>query len=141
MVSVPQMTGGSEPLMKAPVYLYMPDRFQKPAPFSPDIVIDITAVAEKKADAICAHESQVYEWLPWNGGWADQLSSNPAEKRKFVGDRYLARSSVERFKDAATKWYSPDKLQNIKYAEAFEICEYGTLPDKARIQQLFPMLP
>jgi len=33
-------------------------------PFSPDIVVDITAVAEKKADAICAHESQVYEWLP-----------------------------------------------------------------------------
>ena len=141
MISVPQMAPDSEPLLKAPLFLYMPDRFQKPTPFSPDIVVDITAVAEKKADAICAHESQVYEWLPWNGGWADQVPSNKAERRKFVGDRYLSRSTVERFREAALNWYTPAQLQKIKYAEAFEICEYGSRPDKARIKQLFPMLP
>ncbi len=48
MISVPLMNPDGEPLLKSPVFLYMPDRFQKPAPFSPDIVIDITAVAEKK---------------------------------------------------------------------------------------------
>jgi len=141
MISVPQMVPGGEPLRKSPVFLYMPDRFQKPTPFSPDIVIDITAVAGKKADAICAHESQVYEWLPWNGEWADQIPSNPSERRKVVGDRYLARSTADRFGDAASKWYTPAQLQNIKYAEAFEICEYGSIPSKARIRQLFPMLP
>jgi len=141
MISVPQMVPGGEPLRKSPVFLYMPDRFQKPTPFSPDIVVDITSVAEKKADAICAHESQVYEWLPWNGEWADRLPSDPAERRKFVGDRYLARSTADRFGDAASKWYSSVQLQNIKYAEAFEICEYGSIPDKAGIKRLFPMLP
>jgi len=141
MVSVPQMVPGGEPLLKAPVYLYMPDRFQKPAPFTPDIVVDITAVTEKKTDAICAHVSQVYEWLPWNGGWADQLPSTPAERRKFVGDRYLTRNNIERYKDAALNWYTPAKLQNVKYAEAFEICEYGSMPNKERIKKLFPMLP
>ena len=141
MISVPMMVPDGEPLLKAPVYLYMPDRFQKPVPFSPDIVVDITDVAEKKADAICAHESQMYEWLPWNGGWANDLPSDPAGRRKFVGNRYLAWSSVDRFKDAAAKWYSPAQLKNIRYAEAFEICEYGMRPDKEKIKQLFPMLP
>jgi len=141
MISVPQMIPDGEPLRKSPVFLYMPDRFQKPTPFSPDIVIDITSVAGKKADAICAHESQVFEWLPWNGEWDSKLPSNPAEKRKFVGDRYLERSTAGRFGDANLKWYTSAQLQKIKYAEAFEICEYGSIPDKARIKQLFPMLP
>ena len=141
MISVPQMVPGGEPLRKTPLFLYVPDRFQKPAPFSPDIVVDITAVAEKKADAICAHESQVYEWLPWDGGWANDLPSDPAERRKFVGNRYLARSAANRFSDAALKWYSSEQMQNIKYVEAFEICEYGSMPNKERIKQLFPMLP
>jgi len=141
MISVPQMVPNCEPLRKTPLFLYLSDRFQKPAPFSPDIVIDITSVAEKKADAICAHESQVYEWLPWNGGWVNDLPSDPAERRKYVGNRYLARSSANRFAEAALKWYSPEQMQNIKYLEAFEICEYGLMPDKARIKQLFPMLP
>lgn len=141
MISVPKMIPDGEPLRKSPLFLYMPDRFQKPAPFTPDIVVDITSVAQKKADAICAHDSQVYEWLPWIEGWANELPSDPAERREYVGKRYLSRSNVERFKDAVAAWYSPEQVQNIKYIEAFEICEYGSMPDKARIRQLFPMLP
>ena len=141
MISVPQMVRGGTAMRKTPVFLYMPDRFQKPNPFSPDIIVDITSVAEKKADAICAHESQVYEWIPWNGGWLDQLPSDPAARRKFVGDRFMSRATVERFKDAASNWYTPAQIQNIKYVEAFEICEYGAMPSRARIKQLFPMLP
>jgi len=130
-----------KPLRKTPLFLYSPDRFQKPTPFSPDIVIDITAVVAKKAEAICAHESQIFEWLPWVGGRPDEAPADPAERRKFYIDSYLQRSNINRFKEAAQKWYTPAQLQNIKFAEAFEICEYGAMPDKARIKQLFPMLP
>ena len=141
MVEVPLMVPDGKPLRKTPVFLYMPDRFQKPTPFSPDIVIDITEVAAKKAEAICAHDSQVFEWLPWVGGNQDEASADPAAKRKFYIDRYLSRNSIDRFSDAASKWYTPSQLQNIRYVEAFEICEYGSIPDKTRIKQLFPMLP
>jgi len=127
--------------LKAPVFLYVSDRFQKPVPFSPDIVVDITSAAENKAKSICAHESQVFEWLPWNGGWANLLPADDAEKRKFVGERYLGRSRVERFAEAALKWYTPEQLEKIRYVEAFEICEYGSMPSIERIKQLFPMLP
>jgi len=141
MVGVPLMIPDGKPLRKTPLFLYMPDRFQKPTPFSPDIVIDITAVAAKKAEAICAHESQVFEWLPWVGGRANEAPADPAERRKFYIDSYLSRSNASRFHDAALKWYTAEQLQNIRYLEAYEICEYGSMPNKERIKQLFPMLP
>lgn len=141
MVGVPHMVRGGTALRKTPLFLYMVDRFQKPTPFSPDIVVDITSVAQKKADAILAHESQMFEFLPWVGRWEDQLPADPAERRRFVGDRYLARSSIDRFRDAVSNWYTPAQIQNIRYVEAFEICEYGLAPSREQIRRLFPMLP
>jgi len=141
MVSVPLMYPGGEPLLKAPVFLYMPDRFQKPNPFSPDIVIDITPVMEKKIDVIAAHESQIFEWLPWNGGYLDQVPKDVQGRRQFVMDRFLSRGAVERFREAALKWYTPEQLKNSRYLEAFEICEYGRNPNLQTIKELFPMLP
>jgi hypothetical protein len=32
------------------------------------------------------------------------------------------------------------KADQVKYAETFEICEYGSYPDDHEIKQLFPML-
>ena len=141
MIGVPLMNPGGEPLRKPTVFLYMPDDFQKPTPFSPDIVIDITSVADKKVDALCANVSQFYEWLPWIEGWENEMPADPAQWRKFVGDRFLAGGKIEVFRKSASKWYSSSQLKNIRYVEAFEICEYGSRPDKAEIKRLFPMLP
>lgn len=140
MISVPLMVEKRNPLMKSPVFLYFPDRFQKPNPFSPDIVIDITSVAQKKLDAICAHESQVFEWLPWNNGYESQMPADKEGKREFIGTRYLSRYRAL-YSDAAAKWYSSGQLKNSEYFEAFEICEYGRIPGKEEIKRLFPMLP
>lgn len=141
MISVPKMYPEGEPLLKAPVFLYMMDRFQKPYPFSPDIVVDVTSVADQKNEAICAHESQVFEWLPWNNGFEQNLPSDPEERKRFIKERYLGRGNSSRFKEAAANWYSPGQIESADYYEAFEICEYGSIPDKDRILQLFPMLP
>ena len=52
------------------------------------------------------------------------------------GGRYAA--VANRFRDALTKWYGAERAKNVKYAEAFEICEYGRRPDAAEIRKLFP---
>ncbi len=38
------------------------------------------------------------------------------------------------------EWYGKEKASQVRYAEAFEICEYGTQPSQAEIKRLFPML-
>ena len=51
-----------------PLFLYLEDAFHLPAPFVPDIAVDIDDVWEQKIDALDAHASQFYEWLPWIDG-------------------------------------------------------------------------
>ena len=36
------------------------------------------------------------------------------------------------------EWYGADKAAAAKYAEAFEVCEYGRRPNKAELARLFP---
>jgi hypothetical protein len=38
------------------------------------------------------------------------------------------------------KWYGKEKAAQVQFAEAFEICEYGTQPKEEDIRKLFPML-
>ena len=141
MISVPLMIPDGEPLLKAPVFLYMPDRFQKPAPFKPDIVVDITAVMGKKIDMIAAHESQVFEWLPWNGGYLDRVPKDAEGRKQYLIERYASRGTSETIREAALQWYTPAQMEKVRNTEAFEICEYGRIPSKEQILQLFPMLP
>jgi hypothetical protein len=55
----------------------------------------------------------------------------------------MARQGGEanRFRDALVKWYGPEEGKAVKYAEAFEICEYGRKPGDAEVRKLFPFFP
>jgi LmbE family N-acetylglucosaminyl deacetylase len=68
MVTVPNVTPDTPALRKNPVFMYFEDGFQKPAPFRPDVAIPIDDVIDRKVDALDAHVSQMYEWLPWHDG-------------------------------------------------------------------------
>jgi LmbE family N-acetylglucosaminyl deacetylase len=79
MVTVPQFCPDVPHLQKNPVFLYYPDRFQKPNPFQADIVVDITPVMDKKLDALGVLVSQFYEGGA--NGSAGLMPSDP-EKQK-----------------------------------------------------------
>ena len=80
MVVVPNVTPDTPPLRKNPVFLYSYDHFQRPNPFRPDVAVAIDAVIEKKIDALDAHVSQVYEWLPWVDGALDSVPKDKAAR-------------------------------------------------------------
>src|SRR5688500_8616530 len=139
MVAVPNIATESPALKKNPVFLYFQDRFQRPNAFRPDIAVDITTIFDKKISALDAHESQMYEWLPWIGHYADKVPKDKADRIKWLGET-RKQTILPAVKTALEKWYGKEKAAAIKNAEAFEICEYGTQPDDEMIKKLFPML-
>ena len=139
MVMVPNVASDTPPLKKNPVFLHFQDRFQKPDPFRPDIAIDITDVFDLKISALDAHQSQVYEWLPWVGGYFEQVPVNQAERLPWLR-KTMQRPITPAVRLALEKWYGKDRGAGIQFAEAFQVGEYGAQPDEVMLRKLFPMV-
>jgi LmbE family N-acetylglucosaminyl deacetylase len=139
MVGVPNVAPDVEPLRKNPVFLYFQDNFKKPNPFQPDIAVDITLVIEKKLAGLDAHQSQFYEWLPWIGNYESDVPKDPSKYKDWLLQKRVAKPNPD-VQKSLVKWYGANQAAKVLYAEAFEICEYGTQPTEADIRRLFPML-
>lgn len=139
MVAVPNVASDTPPLKKNPVFLYFQDFFQRPNAFRPDIAVDISAVFAQKIHALDAHTSQVYEWLPWIGGYLDQVPSDISKREQWLATNRTVRITPE-VRTSLEKWYGKEAATQVQHAEAFEICEYGTQPNEADIRRMFPML-
>lgn len=140
MVVVPNVVSDTPALEKNPVFLYMRDRFQRPYPFQPHVVVDITDTFEKKMDALDAHESQFYEWLPWVDRRLDEVPQDRVERRKWLVNWRGRPSITPEMRKSLEKWYGPDRARQVVHAEAFEIAEYGHQPSDEEIRRFFPML-
>ena len=55
---------------------------------------------------------------------------------KRFARRYQAQA--DNYRDALTKFYGQEKARGIRYAQAFEVCEYGRQPSQDELKQLFP---
>jgi len=144
MVTVPFFCPDTKPLKRNPVFVYYSDRFQKPNPFTADVAVSIDDVFQKKIDAVDALVSQVYEGGA--GGSEERLRQVPTDaagRRAWAEERHGNRYArvANRFRDALVRWYGPEKGRQVKYAEAFEICEYGRQPSEEELKQLFPFFP
>jgi LmbE family N-acetylglucosaminyl deacetylase len=144
MVTVPFFCPDIPYLKSNPVFLYYQDRFQKPNPFSADIAVGIDAVIDKKLEAALALASQTLEG--GCGGSESLYPEDPTERKareQEVRRRFDSRfaDTANQFREQLTHWYGQEQAKNIKYAEAFEICEYGRRPSKKEIQKLFPFFP
>ena len=104
MVIVPNVCPDTPPLAKNPLFLYMQDRFQKPYPHTPNVVVDISSVIEKKIDALDAHESQMYEWGPWTNGREQVWHKFLKEKKRDVN------GYQRELKETLEKWVKKEEL-------------------------------
>lgn len=139
MVAVPNIASDVKPLKKNPVFLYFQDRFQRPNPFRPDIAVDISSIFDKKIYALAAHESQFFEWLPWIGGYANEVPASAADRLSWLS-KNRSRALTPEIIKSLDKWYGAEKAAMVKQAEVFEICEYGSQPNEEMIRKLFPMV-
>ena len=146
MVTVPHFCPLTPPLKENPVFLYSSDRFQKPYPFEADIAVAIDAVFDKKVAALIAPESQAFEGGAL--GSAESMAdappaSRPEPREQWLRKRWDRRSGGEarQFRNSLVRWYGEERAEQVRYAEAFEICEYGRQPSENEIRRLFPFFP
>lgn len=140
MVQVPNVVPYTEPTDGNPVFLYMQDRFTKPYPFQYDITVAIDAVYDKKIDALDAHESQFYEWLPWVSGVLDQVPDDPKARKQWLR-QWWDQPVSEKARSSLATWYGAQRARQVEHAESFEVAEYGHQPSDKELRTLFPMLP
>lgn len=140
MVTVPNIMAGTPHLDKNPVILYMSDQFTKPSPFKPDVVVGIDDVIDKKIDMYHCHESQMYEWLPFNRGNLDEVPENESERRAWLGKILKQNDEIiaDKYRDKLIELYGKERESKIRYAEAFENSEYGSPLTKMNLKILFP---
>lgn len=126
-------------LRRNPVFLYFEDSFRLPAPFSPDLAVDIDDVWERKLDALDAHRSQVYEWLPWiskeTGG--DPVPEGAAARREWL-DATWTRELSQCSRAALARRYGTEHAAKVRHAEAVQLSEYGRQPSADELDEMFP---
>jgi N-acetylglucosamine malate deacetylase 1 len=127
VLTVPFLCPDVPALRRMPVFAYWQDGFTEGGPFRADVVVSIDAVIEAKREMMLAHESQYLEWLPYNAGV--ELPSDPEARRRTVSEGLARRSATtaERFGGG------------YRFAEAFQISEYGRRPDDSALRRLFPV--
>ena len=138
--SVPQ-------LARNPVFMFCEDGFQKPNPFEPDIVVSIDDTIQRKTDALWALESQVESlWATGDFERVVPVPTDPAERaarKALLAERFQQRAqrTADRFRDQLIELYGEAAGRRVRYAEAFELCEYGRQPSRSELKGLFPFFP
>ena len=142
MVTVPFFCPDTPALQKNPVFLYAADGFQKPNPFRPDVVVPIDSVIEKKMYAAAQLVSQFIEG-GCGGGPGDMPTDEADLKRRQEQLRqgWVRQDNVDqanRFRATLRELCGDAVGTAVKYAEGFEICEYGRQLSPNELRQLFP---
>ncbi len=124
---------------KMPIICYAYDNFQKPYPFVPNILLDISDVYKQKIAALINHESQMMDWLPWTLNQENMIPKdydlqNQLEVLEMIIITAFSRI-ITNYRKLWKKGY-PDK--KVTKAEVFEICEYGRQPSVKELKDLFP---
>lgn len=147
MVTVPNLVADAPALRRNPVFAYLADRFQRPNPFRPDVVVAIDDALARKIDMLDAHESQFYEWMPWHAGQLEQVPRDRAARKAWLVAQWPAFASAFGLALDRPEWRAGlekrygSRAAGVGQVEAFEIAEYGRQPDEAELRRLFPFFP
>jgi len=135
LVNVPYVCRDVPALRRAPAFFYLEDLFRSPVPFRADIAVDIDDVWQRKLDALDAHESQVYEWLPYV---EEQIVPEDSGERRNWLDATWTREPSICTRAALARRYGPENAARVRHAEAFELSQYGRQPSPAELDEIFP---
>ena len=153
ILTVPHTCPDVPAMRQMPVIVYTEDRFKNPE-FHATFVVDMDDEIDAKLHIAHLNESQVYEWLPytheevvpeaeaerleWLKGM--NITADTTDEEVMVASRgYAVRfaKTAARFRRELIEKYGEERGSKIRYAEAFELSEYGRQPSKAMADELF----
>lgn len=141
MVTVPKFCPETPHLRSNPVFLYSEDGFERPNPFRADVVVAIDEVIDRKVEALMTMESQFVEGGANGSEPKDAAEREGRRQRGFAGFKARAAATADRHRKKLVELYGEEIGKKVRYAEAFEICEYGRRPNAEELRRLFPFFP
>lgn len=141
LVAAPFFATDVPPCPKNPVILYYSDNFKKPYPFDPAIIVGVDEVIDKKRACIELMPSQFADRDSWMGRYLPGVPEDDEGRKNFIRDWLIDRDAdvANQYRALLTDRYGAARGKEIKYAEAFELCQYGAQPTAAQLNELFPM--
>lgn len=142
-VTVPNVAPLTEPLLRPPVVGCLFDNFVDPTPYVATVAIDVDEMMERKIDMVHCHVSQMYEWLPYNGGVLDQVPEDDAKRRAMTARNMYARfgNMADASREALIRCYGQERGAQVKCAETIMVSQYGRGLTEADWPRFFPFLP
>ncbi len=143
MVTVPHVCPDTPHLRKDPVVAYVWDEFTRPTELRGDVVVDITDRVGVIARMLACHESQLFEWLPYNWRIEEEVPEGGAERVAWAQELYEKRAgkNTERYRERLVETYGPERGARIRFAEIYEISEYASPLTEEERARLFPFVP
>lgn len=141
LVAAPFFVTDTPPCPKNPVIFYYSDNFKKPYPFDPAIIVGIDDVIDKKRACIEAMPSQFADKDSWMGRYLPGVPEDDEGRKNFIRDWLIEWDAdvANGYRDLLIHRYGEERGRQIRYAEAFELCQYGSQPSAAELGELFPM--
>lgn len=155
LLIVPHTCPETPAMRTMPVIMYNEDKFTNPV-FRGDIVIDADDEIDTKLKIADINVSQVYEWLPYTH-LQDDVPEDPTERFEWLKGMNITADTTDeevmaathgyyvrfaktaaRFRKELIEKYGEERGSKIRYAEAFELCEYGEQPTEEMKKELFP---
>lgn len=140
VVAAPFFAPYTPPTKGNPIFLFYSDNFKKPYPFDPILAVGIDEVAQKKWDCISALPSQFGDADSWQARYGRNVPADEAGRKAYLLDIVKQRNANEanQYRDLLIKLYGEQKGRAIKYAETFELNQYGAGATVDQLKGMFP---
>jgi LmbE family N-acetylglucosaminyl deacetylase len=142
VVVAPFFVPDTPPTPRNPVFMYYSDGFQDPKPFNPTIVVGIDDAAEKKWQCISAMPSQFGDKDSWQGRTLPNVPQGDREREAYLLELVKKRNIAvaDQYRERLVTLYGAERGRKVRYAEAFQLGQYGRQASVDELKQMFPTL-
>ncbi len=140
LVVAPFFVPDSQPTARNPVFMYYSDAFQDPKPFTPTMVVDVDAAADKKWKCVSAMPSQFGDRDSWQARTGANIPTADTEREAYLleGVKRRGIGVANQYRARLVELYGKERGEKVQYAEAFQLGQYGRQASVDELKEMFP---